>query len=229
MTTVGVLQFGGSNCDRDVAKAIRNLDADAEPRLVWYKDSLEGCDAVVLPGGFSYGDYLRAGAIASQAPVMDEVREMADAGKPVLGICNGAQILCEAGVVGGAYTDNRSAKFQCEPTHLRVESTDTPFTRRYTEGEVVEVPIAHAEGRYVAGDLDALESSGRALFRYVDEDGEPSEEVNPNGSDGNLAGVRGDRANVAAMMPHPERRCDPLLGGEDGRRVFEGMVEAAAE
>ncbi len=227
MTTVGVVSFGGSNCDRDVAKAVRRLDIDAEPRVVWYKDSLDGCDAVVLPGGFSYGDYLRAGAIAAEAPIMDEVREMAADGAPVLGICNGAQILCEAGVVPGAFTDNLSAKFQCQPTKIRVEDPDTPFTRRYEEGEVLDVPIAHAEGRYVAGE-DDVDDDG-AVFRYVDDDGEATDDANPNGSEDNLAGVSGDRSNVVAMMPHPERASDTLLGSEDGRRLFEGMVEVAGE
>jgi len=223
--SVAVLSFGGSNCDRDVAKALRRVDVPAD--VVWYKDEDEvaEADAVVLPGGFSYGDYLRAGAMAARTPVMERVREHVEDGAPVLGICNGAQILCESGVVRGAYAPNESAKFQCEPTHLRVETTDTPFTREFKEGEVVEVPIAHAEGRYVPDDLDALRDDDRVLFRYVNEDGEPTEEANPNGSVDNIAGVVGETRNVAAMMPHPERASRELLGSDDGLDILAGFDE----
>lgn len=218
---IGVLRFGGSNCDEDVVKALDSLGVENE--LIWYKDAerVKDCSGLVLPGGFSYGDYLRAGAIAARDPVMERVREAAEAGKPVLGICNGAQILCEAGVVPGAYTDNVSAKFQCEWTRLRVESTDSPFTAAFREGDVIDVPIAHAEGRYVSGGgvID-----DRVLFRYVDEDGEPTEEANPNGSEANVAGLLGDSGNVAAMMPHPERARDSLLGSSDGLDVLRGFA-----
>ncbi|MFB6282680.1 MAG: phosphoribosylformylglycinamidine synthase I [Halobacteria archaeon] len=220
---IGVLQFGGSNCDRDVVKALEKLDVDTE--LIWYKnrERIRECDGVVLPGGFSYGDYLRAGAIASRSTVMEEVESLAADGKPVLGICNGAQILCESGMVEGVYTDNLSSKFQCEWTKLRVETTDSPFTAAFEEGEVIDVPIAHAEGRYVVRDAD-IDEDDRVLFRYVDEDGEPTDDVNPNGSDGNVAGVIGGNGNVAAMMPHPERASDEILGSDDGLAVLEGFV-----
>ncbi|MDY7081741.1 MAG: phosphoribosylformylglycinamidine synthase I [Halobacteria archaeon] len=226
MSTIGVLQFGGSNCDLDVKKALDSLGIDN--RLIWYKerDAIDECDAVVVPGGFSYADYLRAGAIAARDPVMNHVHSLADDGKPVLGICNGAQILCESGIAHGAYAQNESAKFQCEWTNLRVETTDAPFTRRFDEGEIIRVPIAHAEGRYVAQDLNHLIDENRILFRYVDEDGEPTEEANPNGSVHNIAGLLGEHRNVAAMMPHPERARDSLLGSDDGLRVFEGMAES---
>ena len=221
---IGVLQFGGSNCDRDVIKALEGLGVEAE--LVWYKnrERLDDCDGVVLPGGFSYGDYLRAGAIASRSPVMEKVKEVADDGKPVLGICNGAQILCESRMTEGVYTDNLSSKFQCEWTKLRVENADTPFTEELNEGDVIDVPIAHAEGRYVTQDLDGLERDERVLFRYVDHDGEASDDANPNGSDGNVAGIINQEGNVAAMMPHPERASRESLGSDDGLSVLKAFV-----
>ena len=221
--TVAVVSFGGSNCDRDVAKALRRLDVSAD--VVWYKDKKDVAesDGVVLPGGFSYGDYLRAGAMAARTPVMDRVRERVEDGAPVLGICNGAQILCESGVVQGAYAQNLSARFRCEPVHLRVETTDSPFTQRFEEGDVVRIPIAHAEGRYVPDDLDTLIDDDRVLFRYVNEDGEATEAANPNGSVDNIAGVLGESPNVAAMMPHPERASHPLLGSDDGLDVLAGF------
>jgi phosphoribosylformylglycinamidine synthase len=221
--TVAVVSFGGSNCDRDVAKALGRLDVSAD--VVWYKDEQDvaEADGVVLPGGFSYGDYLRAGAMAARTPVMDRVRERVEDGAPVLGICNGAQILCESGVVQGAYAQNLSARFRCEPVHLRVETTDSPFTQRFEEGDVVRIPIAHAEGRYVPDDLGTLIDDDRVLFRYVNEDGEATEAANPNGSVDNIAGVLGESPNVAAMMPHPERASHPLLGSEDGLDVLAGF------
>ena len=221
--TVAVLSFGGSNCDRDVVKALRGINVPVD--LVWYKDEDEVADAeaVVLPGGFSYGDYLRAGAMAARTPVMDCVREHVEEGAPVLGICNGAQILCESGVVKGAYAPNESAKFRCEPVHLRVETTDTPFTSAFDEGDVIEVPIAHAEGRYVPDDLDALREEDRVLFRYVNENGEPTDDANPNGSVDNIAGVVGETRNVAAMMPHPERASREMLGSDDGLDILAGF------
>jgi phosphoribosylformylglycinamidine synthase len=221
--TVAVVSFGGSNCDRDVVKALDRIEVPAE--VVWYKDEerVSESDAVVLPGGFSYGDYLRAGAMAARTPVMERVREHVEDGRNVLGICNGAQILCESGVVQGAYAPNESAKFQCESTYLRVETTDTPFTQNLEEGDVIQIPIAHAEGRYVPDDLGALVDDDRVLFRYVDENGEATKEANPNGSVDNIAGVVGESRNVAAMMPHPERASHRLLGSDDGLDVLAGF------
>ncbi|QLG61379.1 phosphoribosylformylglycinamidine synthase I [Halorarum salinum] len=219
--TVSVVQFGGSNCDRDAVRALSHLDVDAE--RVWHEDGLPAdTDGVVVPGGFSYGDYLRAGAMAARTPVMDEVRSLAEEGVPVLGVCNGAQIGCEAGLTEGAFTTNRSARFQCEHVHLRVERADTPWTRAYDEGEVLEVPIAHGEGRFEISDerLARLNGENGVLFRYCDADGNVTDEANPNGSTENVAGVLGERETVAVMMPHPERATLPDVGGTDGRGVL---------
>jgi phosphoribosylformylglycinamidine synthase I len=219
--TVSVVQFGGSNCDRDTVQALDSLGIDAE--LVWHEDGLPAdVSGVVVPGGFSYGDYLRAGAMAARSPVMDEVRDAADAGTPVLGICNGAQIGCEASLTPGAFTTNESARFQCEHVHLRVENAGTPWTRRYDEGEVVEFPIAHGEGRYEIDDarLDALEADDRVLFRYCDADGEVTPGANPNGSKHSVAGLTGERDHVAVLMPHPERVTLADVGGTDGQGVL---------
>jgi phosphoribosylformylglycinamidine synthase len=219
--TVAILRFGGSNCDRDAHRALEHLGIDAE--IVWHEDGLpEETTGVVVPGGFSYGDYLRAGAMAARAPIMDEVREAAEAGTPVLGVCNGAQIGSESGLTAGAFTTNRSARFQCEHVHLRVETDETPWTAAYAEGEVIEVPIAHGEGRFEADDdaLEALESDGRVLFRYCDAEGNVTEAANPNGSKGNVAGIAGESDNVAVLMPHPERATLPDVGPTDGQGVL---------
>ena len=224
--TVSVLQFGGSNCDRDTAQALAALDIDAE--LVWHEDGLPAeTTGIVVPGGFSYGDYLRAGAMAARSPIMSEVRDAADAGTPVLGICNGAQIGCEAALTPGAFTTNRSARFQCEHVHVRIENADTPFTRAYDEGDVLELPIAHGEGRFEIDDdeLDALEADERILVRYCDEDGNVTDEANPNGSKHNVAGVLGETDNVAVLMPHPERVSLADIGPTDGRGVLRGFAE----
>ncbi|MFC7139592.1 phosphoribosylformylglycinamidine synthase I [Halosimplex aquaticum] len=224
--TVAVIQFGGSNCDRDTVQALAHLGIDAE--LVWHEDGLpEDTTGVVLPGGFSYGDYLRAGAMAARSPIMDEVREAADAGTPVLGICNGAQIGCESSLTPGAFTTNESARFQCERVHLRVENADTPWTDHFEEGEVVEFPIAHGEGRYEIDDerLEELEADDRVLFRYCDEDGEVSPEANPNGSKHSIAGVTGEHESVAVLMPHPERVSLPDIGRTDGQGVLRAFAE----
>ena len=223
--TVSVVRFGGSNCDRDAIAALSHLGIDAE--LVWHGDGLPaGTDGVVLPGGFSYGDYLRAGAMAARAPIMDEIRERADGGLPVLGICNGAQIGCEATLAPGAFTTNRSARFQCEHVFCRVENAETAWTERYEEGDVIELPIAHGEGRFEIEDdrLAELEADDRILFRYCDADGEVTDDANANGSKGNVAGILGDRPNVALMMPHPERATLPDIGVTDGQGVLRGFA-----
>ena len=224
--TIAVIQFGGSNCDRDAVQALASLGFDAE--LVWHEDGLPGdVDGVVLPGGFSYGDYLRAGAMAARSPIMAEVREAASEGTPVLGICNGAQIGCESSLTPGAFTTNESARFQCEHVYLRVENADTPWTSQYEQGEVVELPIAHGEGRYEIPDdrLDELEAENRVLFKYCDENGDVTPEANPNGSKHNVAGVTGEDDHVAVMMPHPERATLSDLGRTDGEGVLEGFAE----
>jgi phosphoribosylformylglycinamidine synthase len=222
---ITVLQFGGSNCDRDAVRALSHLGFEAE--RVWFEDGLpEETDGVVLPGGFSYGDYLRAGAMAARTPVVADLRERAAEGLPVLGICNGAQVGCEAGLTPGAFTTNASARFQCEHVHLRVENADTPWTRAYDEGDVVRFPIAHGEGRFEATDaaLARLDAEGRVLFRYCDADGAVTDAANPNGSKGNVAGVLGERDGVAVLMPHPERATLPDLGvGTDGQGVLRGF------
>ncbi len=222
--TVAIIRFGGSNCDRDAEAALEYLGIDAE--IVWHEDGLPAeVSGIVLPGGFSYGDYLRAGAMAARSPIMAEVREAAADGVPVLGICNGAQIGCESGLTEGAFTTNESARFQCEPVYLRVERDDTPWTAAYEKGDVIEVPIAHAEGRYEVDDarLEELEADDRILFRYCDADGEVHEGVNPNGSKHNVAGVLGERETVAVLMPHPERVTLPDVGGTDGQGVLRGF------
>ena len=226
--TVAIVRFGGSNCDRDAELALGHLEIDAE--IVWHEDGLpEGTTGVMLPGGFSYGDYLRAGAMAARSPIMNEVREAAADGVPVLGVCNGAQIGCESGLTEGAFTTNASARFQCEHVYVRVERTNTPWTAAYEEGDVIEVPIAHGEGRYEIDDehLAALEAEGRILFRYCDEDGNTDPAVNPNGSKHNVAGVLGERDTVAVLMPHPERATLPDVGPTDGQGVLRGFENAA--
>jgi len=222
--TVAVIQFGGSNCDRDAVRALNYLDIDAE--RVWHEDGLPAeTTGVMLPGGFSYGDYLRAGAMAARSPIMAEVREAADDGVPVLGVCNGAQVGSESGLTAGAFTTNESARFQCEHVHLRVENAETPWTQEFEKGDVIEVPIAHGEGRFEITDerYEELEADDRILFRYCDADGELTEESNPNGSTGNVAGILGTDDSVAVLMPHPERATLPDVGSTDGEDVLTGF------
>ena len=222
---LGIVRFPGSNCDRDVERAV--VDGLGAPAVyLWHKaHDLRSCDVVVLPGGFSYGDYLRAGAIARLSPIMREVAAFAGAGGPVLGICNGFQVLCEARLLPGALVRNRSLRFRCHGVRIRVERTDTPFTGLYDRGDVLEVPIAHGEGQYTADPetLERLAEEGRVVFRYVDEHGRPTPEANPNGSARNIAGVCNEARNVVGLMPHPERASLPFLGSTDGLDVFRSV------
>jgi phosphoribosylformylglycinamidine synthase I len=221
-----VVQFGGSNCDRDVLHVLQDV-CGVDTDLVWYKERLtRPYDAVVIPGGFSYGDYLRAGAIAARTPVMQDIIRHAHEGRLVLGICNGAQIGAESGLIPGMFTINEYPKFICEWAYLRVENTTSPFTRLYSPGEVIRVPIAHKEGRFVAPPavLGRLEDEGRVAFRFCNASGEITPESNPNGSLNNITGILGDRQNVLVMMPHPERASEQVLGSDDGRRLFESMI-----
>ena len=223
--TVAVIRFGGSNCDRDTVAALDHLDIDAD--IVWYADELPAdLSGVILPGGFSYADYLRAGAMAAREPIMAQVSEAATNGIPVLGICNGAQIGCEAGLTPGAFTVNERARFQCEHVHLRIETTDTPWTAGFEEGDVISLPIAHGEGRYEAPDvvIERLSQADRVLCRYCDADGNVTPESNPNGSKDNIAGVIGDERHIAVIMPHPERATLPYTAGEDGARMLAGFA-----
>jgi phosphoribosylformylglycinamidine synthase subunit PurQ / glutaminase len=226
-----VIVFPGSNCDHDAYHAAKHvLGHDAV--FVWHKESsLAGADVVLLPGGFSHGDYLRTGAIARFSPVMEAVRQFAAEGGPVLGICNGFQILLEAGMLPGAMLRNAGLKFRCEHVHLRVEETDTPFTSLCRPGQVLRIPIAHGEGNYVADPdvIETLEGNRQVVFRYVTAEGHASADANPNGSVRNIAGICNERRNVVGLMPHPERACEPALGSADGLVFFESVVDALTE
>jgi phosphoribosylformylglycinamidine synthase subunit PurQ / glutaminase len=220
-----VVTFPGSNCDYDCYKAINDVLGE-EAYFVWHREAeLGDPDLVILPGGFSYGDYLRAGAIARFSPVMDEVTRLAGEGVPVLGICNGFQILCEAGLLPGALVRNRDLRFLGRDVRLRVERNDTMYTHRYEPGQILRLHLAHGEGNYVA-DADTirrLEDEGRVVFRYVDERGEATDAANPNGSMHNIAGIVNEAGNVLGLMPHPERVVEGLLGGTDGLPLFESI------
>jgi phosphoribosylformylglycinamidine synthase I len=222
---IAVLQFGGSNCDNDVHYVLNEI-IGVDTDLVWYKDELEGYDGVVIPGGFSYGDYLRAGAIAARAPIMNSLKKMVEKGLPVVGICNGFQILVESGLLPGALMTNRYPKFRCEWVNLRVENNTSPFTNSFKKGEVIRIPIAHMEGNYFADEptLSTLNSKNRVAFRYVDEKGIPTDEANPNGSIENIAGIINEQGTILGMMPHPERASEHILGSEDGKKIFDSMV-----
>ncbi|MGZ3581701.1 MAG: phosphoribosylformylglycinamidine synthase subunit PurQ [Ktedonobacterales bacterium] len=227
----GVVVFPGTWSDKDCLHVIGPvLGQDAVS--IWHQDTnLQGCDAIVLPGGFSYGDYLRAGAIARFAPVMGAIKEFAERGGLVLGICNGFQILLEAGMLPGAMLRNDSLEFRCQWVNLRVENAATPFTRLCRPGQILRIPVSHGEGNYFADDatLDALEASNGVLVRYCEPDGAITRDANPNGSRRNIAGIVSPSRNVAAMMPHPERCGEAMLGGEDGKLIFASMVAALAE
>ena len=225
-----VIVFPGSNCDRDAAVALEAATG-RPPAMVWHGDAeLPKSDLIVLPGGFSYGDYLRSGAMAAHSPVMREVIKRAKAGTPVLGICNGFQVLTEARLLPGVLMRNASLKFICKDVHLRVERTDTSFTGRYREGEAVKFAIAHKDGSYFADDetLARLEGEGCVAFRYCDPQGNVSGEANPNGSRNNIAGIYNETCTVLGLMPHPERLADPALFGTDGAKMFTGLVESLA-
>jgi phosphoribosylformylglycinamidine synthase len=225
-----VVVFPGSNCDHDAYHAAKHV-LGHEAQFVWHKDtSLGGADVVILPGGFSHGDYLRTGAIARFSPVMQAVSQFAADGGPVIGICNGFQILLECGLLPGAMLRNRDVKFHCEFVGVRVERTDTPFTVRCRSGQLLKIPIAHGEGNYYAppATIAELEASGRVVFRYADVRGEVTEAANPNGSINNIAGICSERRNVVGLMPHPERACELVVGSADGRVLFESVVEALA-
>ncbi len=216
-----VVVFPASNCDRDAAVALEQLTGK-KPAMVWHGDSeLPDVDLAVLPGGFAYGDYLRCGAMAAQSPIMRDVKAKAEKGLAVLGICNGFQVLTEAGMLPGVLMRNAELKFVCRPVSLEVEETQSAFTRKYEKGQRVSFPVAHGDGNYTADEatLDRLEGEGRVVFRYATGD-------NPNGSARNIAGILSRKRNVLGLMPHPERVCDVMLGGTDGRPLFESLIEA---
>jgi len=226
----GVIVFPGSNCDHDAYHVI-SKHVGQPVDFIWHRDTdLRGYDAVIIPGGFSYGDYLRAGALARFSPVMNSVREFAAQGNLVLGICNGFQILCEAGLLPGALIRNRGLHFICEHVNVRAESSDTPFTHELKAGSVLRMPIAHADGNFVCDDdtLDELHREDRIIFRYCDRDGQTTDAANPNGSRDNIAGICNRERNVMGLMPHPERACEDLLGSSDGREVFRSLAGTLA-
>jgi len=226
-----VVTFPGSNCDQDAYHAAKDV-LGQQAEYIWHKDTdLKGADVVILPGGFAHGDYLRTGAIARFSPIMPAVKAFADAGGPVLGICNGFQILLECGLLPGAMLRNRDVKFHCEFVGVRVDRTDTPFTAAAREGQVLRLPIAHGEGNYYAPPdvLDELERNGRVVFRYANAAGETTDQANPNGSLHNIAGICSAGRNVVGMMPHPERACELAVGSADGLVVLQSVVQALAK
>ena len=226
----GILVFPGTWSETDCHHAVNGV-LGQEADYIWHQDDdLTGYDAIIVPGGFSYGDYLRAGAIARFSPVMGAVIKFAAAGGLVIGICNGFQILCEAGLLPGALRRNEHLQYLCQWTRLRTERTDTPFSRRCAPEQVLEVPVSHGEGSYFADarTLQELEEQRRILFRYCDADGVATAEANPNGSVANIAGILNERGNVLGMMPHPERSCELLLGSDDGNLIFGSMTDVGA-
>jgi phosphoribosylformylglycinamidine synthase len=226
----GIVTFPGSNCDYDAFQAVTEILGE-EATYLWHKDhDLRGSDVIILPGGFSYGDYLRAGAIARFSPIMQDVIAHAKAGGPVLAICNGFQIACEAGLLPGALMRNSHLQFVSAEVRIRVENDDTMFTNLYDRGDILRMPVAHGDGRYVASPdvLDQLEAEGRVVFKYVDAGGAASADANPNGSERNIAGIISEPGNVLGLMPHPERACSPLLGSNDGVRLLESILARVA-
>lgn len=226
-STVGVVVFPGSNCDHDAYHAFKHV-LGAETKFIWHKETdLSGIDLVVLPGGFSYGDYLRSGAIARFSPVMEQVIKFANTGGPVIGICNGFQILLESGLLPGAMLHNENLRFICKQVHLRTEATDTPFTNRLSEGQVLQVPVAHGEGNYHIDQdgLKALQDHNQVVFRYCDSLGKSTEQANINGSIDNIAGICNKNRNVLGMMPHPERAVEAEIGSQDGLVILESALQ----
>ena len=227
-TKAAVIVFPGSNCDRDMKVALEAVTG-TDVIMHWHRDTdLPDVDLIAVPGGFSYGDYLRSGAMAANSPVMRTVVERANKGVPVLGVCNGFQVLTEAGLLPGALMRNAGLKFVCKDVWLKVENTDTPFTGAYSADQVIRIPVAHHDGNYFADDatLDRLEGEGRVAFRYCDPKGKVADEANPNGSRNNIAGIVNAAGNVLGMMPHPERLAEAALGGIDGKPLFDGLVAA---
>jgi phosphoribosylformylglycinamidine synthase len=226
----GVIVFPGSNCDRDIAMVVRDI-LHQPTRMVWHEESdLSDLDAIIIPGGFSYGDYLRCGAIARFSPALQATVKHAEQGKLVLGVCNGFQVLTESGLLPGALMRNRDLHFVCDRVPLRVERTDTPWTRNYQAGQIITLPIAHGEGNYYAdaATLAELEANHQVLFRYCTRSGETTSEGNPNGSLNNIAGICNRRGNVMGMMPHPERAADAMLGNTEGLSLFKSVLESMA-
>jgi phosphoribosylformylglycinamidine synthase len=221
--TIAVIVYPGTNCELDIVHALNLAGADAE--MVWHRDTdLSGANGIVLPGGFAHGDYLRAGAIARFSPIMDEISRLAGEGVPTLGICNGFQILTEAGLLPGALVANRDLKFICEPVHLRVESTDSILTRAAAVGQVLSIPLNSYEGNYVADDIGRIEDEEDVILRYSDADGHIDHVSNPNGSSNSIAGITNAGRNVAGLMPHPERASEEILGSTDGMVLIEGFI-----
>ncbi len=223
---IGIIVFPGSNCDRDCAHVVSEVMGQSA-HLIWHQEpAFQGMDAIVLPGGFSYGDYLRTGSIARFSPIMEAVFEFVNQGGLVLGICNGFQILLEAGLLPGAMLRNKDLSFICKDTYLRVENADTPFTNSCAAGQVLTLPIAHAEGNYYTDPvtLSALQANAQIVFRYCDKEGNATTSSNPNGSLDNIAGIRNAKGNVLGLMPHPERCAEAIFSNQDGRRIFESML-----
>jgi len=228
MMKFAVVVFPGSNCDHDAYHAVSHV-LRQQAEFVWHKDSdLKGADAVILPGGFAHGDYLRTGAMARFSPIMREVQSFAARGGPVLGICNGFQVLLEAGLLPGAMLRNKDLKFLCQHVYVRVEQTDTPFTSSCRRGQVLRIPIAHGEGNYFAEPevIARLEANRQVIFRYTNAEGTVTSEGNPNGSAAAIAGLCNERRNVVGLMPHPERACEPALGSADGLAILESVVQS---
>lgn len=224
-----VIVFPGSNCDRDIAVSLEKT-IGKPTTMVWHGETeVPASDLIVVPGGFSYGDYLRSGAMAAQSPIMKDVVRKAKAGTPVIGICNGFQVITEAGLLPGILMRNAGLKYVCKDVTLRVERTDTMFTSEYGNGGVIRIPVGHHDGNYFADDetLDRLEGEGRVAFRYANENGEATDDANPNGSQRNIAGVYDETGRILGMMPHPERLADPALGGVDGQKMFDSLLAAA--